>query len=138
ERELLHGLTSEKLAELTRNIINSCFARQGSSEQSEQVEALPFTYARQARTGIPLELAYKCGCVVPESCFVYARLQDVREDQCCGQGGVPLYNGDFGATYGGCVPRELATPEPRSKACPARGAALPAPSYPAEAYRNED
>ena len=98
----LRSLTGEKLVELTRDIINRCFARQGSSAQSEQVAALPLTYGRHARTGIPLELAYKCGCVIPSSCSVYARLQGVREDQCCGHGGTPLYNGDFGETYGGC------------------------------------
>jgi hypothetical protein len=134
ERGPLRGLTGEKLLELTRNIINSCFARQGSSEQSEQVDALPFTYARHARTGIPLELAYQCGCVTPTTCSVYARLQDVRQDQCCGQDRAPLYNDDFGSTYGGCVPRELTTPEQRGRACPVRGKALPAPSYPAGNY----
>jgi hypothetical protein len=140
EREsgLLRDLTGEKLVELTRNIINSCFARQGSSAQSEQVDALPFSYARHGRIGTPLELAYKCGCVVPTSCSVYARLQDVREDQCCGQGGAPLYNGDLGGTYGGCVPGDLTTREQRMQACPARGGALPARSYPADARRGDD
>jgi len=138
ERGPLQPLIGEKLLELTRDIINSCFARQGSSEQSEQVDALPFIYTRHAGTGIPLELAYKCGCVVPTSCSVYARLQDVREDQCCGRGGVPVYNGDLGGTYGGCVPRELTSVKQRFEACPAHGAALPARSYPADAYRNDD
>jgi hypothetical protein len=49
-----------------------------------------------------------------------------------------VYNGDLGATYGGCVPRELTSLEQRREACPARGAALPARSYPADAYRNGD
>jgi len=136
EKGPLQALTGEKLVALTRNTINGCFARQGSSEQSEQVDALPFVYTRHASTGLPVELAYKCGCVVPNTCSVYARLQDVREDQCCGHGGVPVYNGDFGATYGGCVPRELAPVEQRFETCPADGAALPARSYPADAYRN--
>jgi hypothetical protein len=138
ERGPLRGFTGEKLVDLTRNIINGCFARQGASEQSEEVDALPFTYARHAPTGIPLELAYQCGCVVPSSCSVYARLQDVREDQCCGHGGAPLYNDDLGSTYGGCVPRELTTREQRMKACPARGEAPPARSRPADAYRGDD
>src|SRR5688572_16545917 len=120
------ALAGEDLAALTRTIINDCFARQGSSEQSEQVNALPFIYARHARTGIPLELAYGCGCVVPTTCSVYARLQDIREDHCCGHGAVPVYNDDFGGTYGGCVPQELVSGEPRSDACPGLGAALPA------------
>lgn len=137
EKGAPQALTGEKLMELTRNIINSCFARQGSSEQSEQVDALPFIYTRHASTGIPVELAYKCGCVVPHSCSVYARLRGVREDQCCGHGGTPVYNGDLGATYGGCVPRELTSVEQRIQACPARGAALPARSQPADAHRND-
>jgi hypothetical protein len=134
----MQPLTGEDLVALTRTIINDCFARQGSSEQSEQVDALPFMYARHSRTGIPLELAYKCGCVVPTTCSVYARLQDVREDHCCGHGEVPVYNDDLGGTYGGCVPRELISGEPRSEACPAPGAALPARSRPARAYRGHD
>jgi hypothetical protein len=138
ERRPSQALTGEPLLDLTRNIINSCFARQGSSAQAEQVDALPLVYARHASTGTPVELAYKCGCVVPRSCAVYARFAGVREDQCCGHGGVPVYNGDLDATYGGCVPPELASVEQQVEACPARGAALPARSYAADAYRGGD
>jgi hypothetical protein len=123
----------EELDALTLELVNGCFARQGTSEQAEQVDGLPFTYAIHRETGLPVELVYECGCIVPNRCWVFARFADVWEHECCERGGVPIdVDGNY---YGGCVPIELASPEQLKPSCNT-GEAPPPPSRFASAIQS--
>jgi hypothetical protein len=104
------------LRELTSELLQGCFAPDGSAEQERETNALPFAYAIDEATGIPVELEYHCSDVCPRFGAVRAHLTGVGEEDCCALGGTPDVD-DGWRLFIGCVPAELSTPELRLKRC---------------------
>ena len=116
EVETLGGVA---LAELTRELVNGCLARDGSKEQEDETDALPLTYALHQATGLPIDLEYHCGDVCPKYGVVHAHLVGVSEEDCCALGGTPDLHAGW-HVYTGCLPAELSTGELRRQRCTAQ------------------